>query len=119
MNVYNSSVCIDELFLCSKKLVNRKRRREKESKRKLKKQLGCLEVPSPSTLQAGRKRSKKSFGERKKSLKRNWQKKNKQRKREMTVGLARRDTERGAETEQERGREAYSVRGIITIPIHA
>ena len=81
--------------------MNRRKGREKENERKLIRPLGYLEVPSLSILLAERKKSKKSFGERKKSLKRNWQK----RRREMTVALARRDTEREAGTEEERGRD--------------
>ena len=59
------------LSLCSKKLVNRRRGREKESERRLKKLFGCLEELSLSTLPAERRKLKKSYGKRKKSLKRN------------------------------------------------
>ena len=95
------------LSLCSKKLVNRRKRREKERGKRLKKLLGCLEGPSLLTLQAERRRLKKSCGKRKKNLKRNWQKKNNQGRIEMTVVPARRDTEREAGTEQERGNNLF------------
>lgn len=95
--------------------MNKRKRREKERGKRLKKLLGCLEGPSLLTLQAERRRLKKSCGKRKKNSKRNWQKKSKQGRIEMTVVPARRDTEREAGTEQERevqvGRDATAAEG--------